>query len=132
MAQHLSKTIKRATIATIYLMAISAMTAGAQALPDPTRPPAALQKQTPETDEAPAALQLQSILISPKRRVATISGQIVHVGDKVGEAQVVKITENEVVLRNGKDVQTLKLLPQVDRKAEQGRSNSTRTGSRPQ
>ncbi|MFC7513965.1 MSHA biogenesis protein MshK [Herbaspirillum sp. GCM10030257] len=131
MAQHLSKTIKTVTMATIYLMATQAMNAAAQALPDPTRPPAALQKDERETEKVPAAPELQSILISPKRRVATINGQIVHVGDKVGEAQVVKITENEVVLRNGKESRTLKLLPQVQRRSEQGR-NRPRTGSGPQ
>ncbi|KRB84723.1 hypothetical protein ASE07_04165 [Noviherbaspirillum sp. Root189] len=107
------------------------MNAGAQALPDPTRPPAALQKDERETENVPAAPELQSVLISPKRRVATINGQIVHVGDKVGEAQVVKITENEVVLRNGKESRTLKLLPQVQRRSGQDR-NSSRTGSGPQ
>ena len=118
-------------MATIYLMATQAMNAGAQTLPDPTRPPAALQKDERDTEITPAAPQLQSILISPKRRVATINGQIVHVGDKVGEAQVVKITENEVVLRNGKETRTLKLLPQVQKKSEQGRT-SLRTGGGPQ
>ncbi|WP_235548476.1 general secretion pathway protein GspB [Noviherbaspirillum sp. Root189] len=131
MAQHLSKKIKTVTMAAIYLMATQAMNAGAQALPDPTRPPAALQKDERETENVPAAPELQSVLISPKRRVATINGQIVHVGDKVGEAQVVKITENEVVLRNGKESRTLKLLPQVQRRSGQDR-NSSRTGSGPQ
>lgn len=118
-------------MAAVYLMATQVMNAGAQVLPDPTRPPAVLQKDERDTETLPAAPQLQSILISPKRRVATINGQIVHVGDKVGEAQVVKITENEVVLRNGKETRTLKLLPQVQKRSEQGR-NSSRTGSGPQ
>jgi MSHA biogenesis protein MshK len=44
-----------------------------------------------------------------------IDGQALKPGDKFGDARVVKITENEVVLRNGQEVQTVKLFPQVEK-----------------
>jgi MSHA biogenesis protein MshK len=82
----------------------------AEELPDPTRPPALLgsaQLAAPVT----AGPVLQSVLISPQRRAAIISGQAVKAGGKYGEYFVFKITESEVVLRRGKEIQTLKLFP---------------------
>ncbi|MBB5609540.1 MULTISPECIES: MSHA biogenesis protein MshK [unclassified Janthinobacterium] len=90
--------------------------AHAQAIDDPTRPPAALW--TPAASEAPppkpARPQLQSVLISNKpggRRVAVIDGQIVRQGGKVGDAVVVEIQDTAVVLRRGKSLETFKLYP---------------------
>ena len=88
----------------------------AQAIDDPTRPPAALW--APAASEAappkPARPQLQSVLISDKpggRRVAVIDGQIVRQGTKVGDAVVVEIQDTAVVLRRGKTLETFKLYP---------------------
>ncbi|MFZ4874291.1 MSHA biogenesis protein MshK [Janthinobacterium sp. Mn2066] len=90
--------------------------AHAQAIDDPTRPPAALW--TPAASEAappkPARPQLQSVLISNKpggRRVAVIDGQVVRQGSKVGSAVVVEIQDTAVVLRRGKSLETFKLYP---------------------
>jgi MSHA biogenesis protein MshK len=90
--------------------------AQAQAIDDPTRPPAALW--TPTASEAappkPARPQLQSVLISNKpggRRLAVIDGQIVRQGTKVGDAVVVDIRDTAVVLRRGKTLETFKLYP---------------------
>jgi MSHA biogenesis protein MshK len=88
----------------------------AQALTDPTRPPSSMAGDAqPGMQVAPSGPVLQSVLIAPGRKVAIISGATVQVGDKVGEARVVKIAEGEVVLRNGKDTQTLKLYPDVEK-----------------
>lgn len=90
--------------------------AQAQAIDDPTRPPAALW--TPAASEAappkPSRPQLQSVLISNKpggRRVAVIDGQIVRQGGKVGDAVVVEIRDTAVVMRRGKTLETFKLYP---------------------
>lgn len=79
-----------------------------QTLPDPTRPPASviLQGDHPETVNVPV---LQSVLISPTRKLAIISGKQVMVGELFGTARVIRISDNEVVLQDGKDKQTLKL-----------------------
>jgi MSHA biogenesis protein MshK len=90
--------------------------ADAQELRDPTRPPALFESDGGQrTSSASAGPVLQSVLISPTRRIAMIDGQALKPGDKFGDARVVKITENEVVLRNGQEVQTLKLFPQVEK-----------------
>ena len=72
---------------------------------------------------------LQSVLISSTRRIATINGQAFKPGDKFGEARVVKITETEVVLRNGQEMQTLKLFPQVEKQATSNQKHA-QAGSR--
>jgi MSHA biogenesis protein MshK len=56
---------------------------------------------------------LQSVLISPQRKIAIISGKTLRVGEKFGDSRVVSITESEVVLQNGRAQQTLKLFPDV-------------------
>lgn len=91
---------------------------------DPTRPPASLGSEANQSGDKPTGEpELQSVLISPVRRVAVISGQTVVAGDMFGESRVVKITETEVVLRNGQDVKVLKLFPNVERR-KSVRSNS--------
>jgi MSHA biogenesis protein MshK len=91
-------------IAGLVVAAAAALASwGAESLPDPTRPPD-LQGEMFEPVQAPA---LQSILIAPHRRQAIISGQVVKVGDKVRDAQVVEIREDRVVLRNGASTETL-------------------------
>ena len=84
---------------------------------DPTRPPASIGGIEPNG----VALEssgpvLQSVLIAAGRKIAVISGQNVKLGEKFGEARVVSITESEVVLKNGKDRQTLRLFPDVEKR----------------
>lgn len=91
-------------------------TAGAaEMLRDPTRPPAMLYAPdgVAEIESGPV---LQSVLISSGRRTAVISGQSVKVGDKVGDARVIRIKETEVVLKAGSSLQTLKLFPDVEKR----------------
>lgn len=100
----------------------------AQDLPDPTRPPAAMDtRPEPAAGTQAGGPMLQSVLISPTRKAAIISGRTVALGEKFGDARVVKITETEVVLRNGKEMQTLKLFPDIEKRPEASR---TRTDGR--
>jgi MSHA biogenesis protein MshK len=100
--------------------------AHADNLPDPTRPPAVLGQAGDggaSSSEAGRPV-LQSVLISPGRTMAMISGRMVRVGDRVGEARVIKISETEVVLRNGKELETLKLFPGVEKRRNSRRSRA--------
>ncbi|OGA11698.1 MAG: hypothetical protein A3D95_11575 [Betaproteobacteria bacterium RIFCSPHIGHO2_12_FULL_69_13] len=81
---------------------------------DPTRPPNA--SESDPGSAAAAGPRLESVLIAPNRRFAVISGQTVRVGDTFGEAKVVRITESAVVLRKGEELETLKLIPEVDKR----------------
>ncbi len=127
MAAHLSKVQKHVTIPISFLLAIfvGGQGAWAQTFVDPTRPPVSLgTSAVSEAAASAAALELQSVLISPTRKVAIINGQSVTVGEKVGESEVIMIGENEVVLRNGRDVQVLKLFPAVQKRVSAGRAGN--------
>lgn len=90
--------------------------AQAQALRDPTRPPGANGVRiAPGERSAPTGgLRLQSILISPERRAAIVSGQVVRLGESVQGHRVIAIGESEVVLRMDGKSRTLRLFPAVD------------------
>lgn len=86
----------------------------AQTSPDPTRPPDSISAARGEVVASPAAGPvLQSVLISPGRKMAIISGQTVKLNGKFGDSRLVHIGEAEVILRNGKTEQTLKLFPDM-------------------
>lgn len=95
------------------LLLVFALPCLAGNLPDPTRPAG----EAAAGDEVSAGPVLQSVLISPGRRSAIISGERVTVGSRYGDAKVVRITESEVVLKSGNEVQTLKLFPAVGKTA---------------
>lgn len=94
----------------------------ADSLPDPTRPPAELGSMAAGGAEMAATGPiLQSVLISAGRKSAIIGGQVVGLGEKYGEARVVKITESEVVLKTGTVKETLRLFPDVEKRSARGR-----------
>jgi MSHA biogenesis protein MshK len=89
--------------------------AAGQGMPDPTRPPDSFRNgQGTITQQATVGPVLQSVLVAPGRKVAIISGQAVSLGEKFGDARVIKITESEVALSGSNGVQTLKLFPGVE------------------
>jgi hypothetical protein len=91
----------------------SAAPAMAQMLADPTRPPAELDSGVPESEGV--GTQLQSVIISPTRKAAIISGIVVELGGKYGDAVLTKVAEDEVVLTSGDSKQVLKLFPAVEK-----------------
>jgi MSHA biogenesis protein MshK len=114
----------------ICLALLPASYALAQELSDPTRPPAVSAVPDDNGKRAESAEPvLQSVLISSQRREAIVSGRTVKVGDRVGEARVVGIAEDQVVLRSGAGLQALKLFPDVQKRASQ-RQSGIRTDGR--
>lgn len=116
------------------LMLVSYGCQAAENLADPTRPPDVYSGVREEVDAAPPPIpELQSILLSASRQVAVISGQAVPLGGKFGDAQLVKLTPSEAVLRTGETFLVLKLFPEVDkreRQASQGEDNDRNVDSR--
>ena len=110
--------------------------AWAQIATDPMRPPSGYATEgTEEPVEAGGGLTLQSVLISPTHRAAIISGVMVRLGEKYGDAVLVKVTENEVVLRSGSENQVLKLYPGVEKrppKADRSRAQGSASPAPPQ
>ena len=96
----------------------------AQTLVDPTRPPGGLADMAGSA--AVGGPVLQSVMLSPGRKVAVISGEAVVLGGRYGEARLVRLTESEAVLKNGDETTVLKLYPQVEKRmAGSPKSGST-------
>jgi MSHA biogenesis protein MshK len=98
----------------LLFAASTSQAALAQPLRDPTRPPSATALQ--ETNEA-APSRLQSVLISPTRKIAVIDGRTVRLGERVGDATLVAIAPSEVTLQRGAQYETLRMHPAVEKKA---------------
>lgn len=108
-----------------FILALGASSSGMDALSqtklqDPTKPPSVLAAEPPPGAERPvAASKLQSVLLSPGRKLAVIDGQTVALGGRIGEATVVAISPSEVTLKRGQQLETLKLYPDTQvRRAE--------------
>ena len=91
-----------------------ASTAVAQALRDPTRPPAARAKGVAGKIEQQGWI-LQSVLISPERRYAIINDEVVAMGGSIAGAELVAIAEERVTLRTREGLRVLHLFPDVAR-----------------
>ena len=113
----------RACLLLSGLVALGAIsTAGAQSLPDPTRPPAGLLERSATVAAAPVnrAPRLQSVLIARQpggRHIAVVDGETLRLGDTYRGARVARIEQNEVELVRGRVRQVLKL----DEPTAQGR-----------
>ena len=95
------------------VLALMPAVASAQIATDPTRPPAGFAAGAPEG--AAAGNQLQTVMISPTRQAAIINGVVVELGEKYGDAVLMRVAEDEVVLRRGDSRQVLKLHPAVEK-----------------
>ena len=107
------------TRALLGLMALWLATAAqAQALGDPTRPPAGQRGGggTGRPAGDPAGLVLESIIISDTSRSAIISGEHVMLGGKIGQARLIQVSEAAVVLLTADSRRTLKLFPGVHKR----------------
>lgn len=107
----------------LLIMSLSAA-AQAESVPDPTRPPAGMEASA--TVAVPSGPVLQLIRTVEGKRMAIISGQAVKVGSKVNDAIVTHIEEDRVELRGAGGVQTLKLLPEVNKSPAAARQNEVK------
>lgn len=84
-------------------------------LADPTRPPASVSEPVSAgTPNVTPMSGLQTIIAGRGRKpMALINGMMVGLGDKLGEATLVKINESEVVLLGPAGREVLQLLPGV-------------------
>lgn len=63
---------------------------------------------------------VQSILITPHRKVAVVNGRSVVIGDHVGDAVVVDIRPYEVILKRAGRESSLRLVPRLDKLKSEG------------
>ena len=110
----MAENMKRFLMWSLFALANSA---GAQAVQDPTRPPAEFIHPVVGA-AATSAPQLQSILVARApsgRRVAVIDGNMVRIGDMVRGARVTGMTASTVQLQRGGKRETLKMTaPEAD------------------
>ena len=87
-------------------------------LSDPTRPALSpAQAADAPADLAPAASGLQSVILRKGGKpAALINGEVVELGGKVGEAKLVKVSEDAVVLKGPAGEETLRLIPAAEKK----------------
>lgn len=98
-----------------------------ESLPDPTRPAVGMHAPSSgagvradsseggatEVVQTPVKAGLQSVIISPQHRAAIINGTMVELGGKVGDAKLVEVRENSVVLQDAQGKHVMELFPGV-------------------
>ncbi|MDP1765401.1 MAG: hypothetical protein Q8K83_00725 [Methylotenera sp.] len=72
----------------------------AEALKDPTQPPASLSSENTNENVQATGPVLQSVMLGSQYRAAIINGQKVMLGGQYENATLIKINEREAVLRN--------------------------------
>lgn len=105
-------------IAASIALSFASALAVAQAIKDPMRPPGGLgASAAPSTAEAPSGGPvLQSVMLSPTRRAAIISGRMVARGENYGDAVLAEVAEDHVILRRGDSEQVLKMYPRAEKR----------------
>ena len=100
------------SIILLVLMTVFCHVAAAETLKDPTQPANYRLKDVKGvgTKAAPKWV-LSSTLISPARRLATINGKTLAVGERIGDARVLSIESARVALMDGNKEIILELLP---------------------
>lgn len=118
----------RICVAALALVSLAGAAGAQPKLADPTRPPNVTAVPGGEgVAEAPPPAQLQSVLISRGRKIALINGAAVPLGGRVGEATLVKISETEVTLRRGDELEVLKLHAGVEKMPTRSKGIAAKT-----
>jgi MSHA biogenesis protein MshK len=119
----MAERLTSARLLCVLVVAAASQAAAAQAgLPDPTRPPTGSADEAVRaggTHDGKPAHRLQSVLISPDRKLAVIDGRTVPLGGRIDDALVVAITENGVTLRRAGQTEVLPLNAGVQKKEVQ-------------
>lgn len=101
---------------------------------DPTRPPASFVG-TVDAGVAAASPggRLRSVKIARTggRSSAVIDGQVLRLGEKLGDARLIHLTENEAVLESAAGKETLYLTPDVIKKPTPAKAVRTRKKETP-
>lgn len=103
----------------------------AQELSDPTRPPREILGGAADLSPPPGYSPAQVVVISKDRRQATINGQTVNLGGRYGNATVVRISDEEIVLQRPDSTQVIRLYSSVShRMRESSERISTKAAGR--
>jgi MSHA biogenesis protein MshK len=121
------------TLGFALIISLGAPCSLAQGLSDPTRPPREILgggggagAAEPVANLSPA----QIVIISTDRRQATINGRTVALGGRYGDATLVRISDEEIVLRRGDTTEVIKLYSSVHRRKLAARNQTEGAGRR--
>ena len=105
--------------ALLLILSLCCATAAAEPIRDPTRPPPGVRPVEPgPVHHTPSGGPvLQSVILSPTRRAAMISGRVVERGGHYGDAVLADVAQDHVVLRRDGSTQVLKLYPGLGKQA---------------
>ncbi len=102
------------------LIGVTTHVFAAESLPDPTKPAVDIPYEAEPGkagggEELPVIKKegLQSIIVSPQRRAAVIDGVTVALGEKIGDATLVEVRGNSVVLQGPQGKRVMELFPGV-------------------
>lgn len=82
---------------------------------DPTRPPSASAAGAAAVSTGP---RLESVLVSPARRVAVIDGKEYRAGEAFGDGRILSIAPAGVAIQRGSQTEILRLYPEYTKRAE--------------
>jgi len=104
------------TLGLALVISLGAARSVAQDLNDPTRPPREIlgggaSAAEPVGNPSPA----QVVIVSKDRRQATINGKTVVLGGRYGNATLVRVSDEELVLQRPEGTETIKLYSSVQR-----------------
>jgi MSHA biogenesis protein MshK len=122
------------TLGFALIVSFGAQRSHAQGLSDPTRPPGEIlgggaSAAEPAGNSSPA----QVVIISKNRSHATINGRTVVLGGRYGDATLVRISDEEIVLRRGDTTEVIKLYSSVHRRKHwPAAGKQTETAGRPE
>jgi len=103
----------------LLIVALAALPAHAQGLNDPTRPPPEILGGGAAPDATVGTSPAQVVVISRNRRQATINGRTVDLGGRYGNATLVGISDEEIVLQKPDSTEVIRLYSSVDRRKRQ-------------
>jgi len=119
------------TLGLALIVSLAAPSGLAQGLSDPTRPPREILGGADFLEAAPSLSPAQVVIISTDRRQATINGQTVGLGGRYGNATLVRISDEEIVLQRPEGTETIKLYSSVHRRKHwPAAQNETETAGR--
>ncbi len=101
--------------ACLALVSASAQAQAQTPLADPTRPPAGVLDPATAEDTAGGRV-LQSVLIPRQGKpLAVIDGQLVRLGQRYGDARLIRVNEREAVLDGPEGIERLPLTPGIEK-----------------
>ena len=98
------------------ILSLGAPRSLAQELNDPTRPPREILGGPYAVEPAASLSPAQVVIISTDRRQATINGQTVVLGGRYGNATLVRISDEEIVLKRADATEVIRLYSSVHRR----------------